>query len=81
MLGSRCDLAVSVIVSGRVVLEFSKQTIFYAANGIAGAGRSQWELHHNPDHHSRSLLVQFGLTLKARRGLAAGDSGESLDAV
>jgi len=30
-------------------------------------------LHRQPDHHSRSLLAQFGLILKSRRGLAAGE--------
>ena len=27
------------------------------------------------DHHSRSLLAQFGLTPKSKRGLAAGKAG------
>jgi hypothetical protein len=29
--------------------------------------------------HFRSLLAQFGLTPKSKRGLAAGDSGEAVD--
>jgi len=32
----------------------------------------------HPDHHSRSLLAQFGLTPKSKRGLAAGDPGDPL---
>ena len=30
-------------------------------------------LHRHPDQHSRSLLAQFGLTPKSRRGLGAGE--------
>jgi len=29
--------------------------------------------HRHPDHHSRSLLAQFGLTPKSKRGLAASE--------
>jgi len=29
----------------------------------------------------RSLLAQFGLTPKSKRGLAAGDPGEAVDAL
>jgi len=36
-------------------------------------------LRRHPDHHSRSLLAQFGLTPKSRRGLAASDPGEAVD--
>jgi hypothetical protein len=28
-------------------------------------------VHRHPDHHSHSLLAQFGLTPKSKRGLAA----------
>ena len=34
-------------------------------------------LHRHPDHHSRSLLAQFGLTPKYRRGLAASEAVEA----
>ena len=33
----------------------------------------------HPDHHSRSVLAQFGLTPKSKRGLAASDPGEAVD--
>jgi len=36
-------------------------------------------LHRHPDHHSRSLLAQFGLTPKSKRGLAASDPAEAVD--
>jgi type IV secretory pathway VirD2 relaxase len=42
----------------------------------------RWHLHRqrrHPDHHSRSLLAQFGLTPKSKRGLAARDPGEPAD--
>ena len=36
--------------------------------------RVLWQrLHRHPDHHSRSLLAQFGLTPKSRRGLAESE--------
>jgi hypothetical protein len=38
-------------------------------------------LHRNPDHHFRSLLAQFGLTPKSRRGLGAGGAVDPLDAL
>ena len=31
--------------------------------------------------HPRALLAQFGLTPKSKRGLAASDPGEALDAL
>jgi transposase InsO family protein len=44
--------------------------------------RVLWQrLRRHPDHHSRSLLAQFGLTPKSRRGLAAGEAGDALDAL
>jgi len=33
----------------------------------------------HPDHHFRTLLAQFGLTPKSKRGLAASDPGEAVD--
>jgi hypothetical protein len=36
-------------------------------------------LHRHPDHHSRSLLAQFGLTPKSKRGLGAGDPVGAVD--
>jgi len=30
-------------------------------------------VHRHPDHHFHSLLAQFGLTPKSRRGLGAGE--------
>ena len=36
-------------------------------------------LHRHPDHHFRSLLAQFGLTPKSKRGLAASEAGEAVD--
>ena len=38
-------------------------------------------LHRHPDMrgHSRSLLAQFGLTPKSKRGLGAGEVGDVLD--
>jgi len=36
-------------------------------------------LRRHPDHHSRSLLAQFGLTPKSRRGLAVGTVGDVVD--
>ena len=38
-------------------------------------------VHRHPDHHSRSLLAQFGLTPKSRHGLAASDPSEAVDAL
>jgi len=35
-------------------------------------------LHRHPDHHSRSLLAQFGLTPKSKRGLALKEAGDRL---
>jgi len=32
-----------------------------------------YRVHPHPDHHSRSLLAQFGLTPKSKRGLGAGE--------
>jgi len=36
-------------------------------------------LHRHPDHHSRSLLAQFGLTPKSKRGRGAGEAGGVVD--
>ena len=38
-------------------------------------------LHRHPDHHSRTLLVQFVLTPKSRRELAAIDPADPLAAL
>ncbi|MDB4749780.1 hypothetical protein OAF83_02625 [Rubripirellula sp.] len=38
-------------------------------------------VHRHPDHHSRSLLAQFGLTSKSGRGLAVGEAVDPLDGV
>jgi hypothetical protein len=38
-------------------------------------------LHRHPDQHSRSQLAQFGLTPKSKRGLAASEAVDPLDAL
>jgi len=36
-------------------------------------------LHRHPDQHSRSLLAQFELTPKSKRGMAVSEVGEAVD--
>jgi hypothetical protein len=38
-------------------------------------------LHRHPDQHFRSMLAQFGLTPKSKRGLAAGEVVDAVDAL
>jgi hypothetical protein len=38
-------------------------------------------VHRHPDHHSHSLLAQLGLTPKSKRGLAASEAVDPLDAL
>ncbi len=38
-------------------------------------------LRRHPDHHSRTLLAQFGLTPKSRRGVAAREVVDPLNGV
>jgi len=40
-----------------------------------------YRLHRHPDHHSRSLLAQLGLTPKSRRGSGTGEVVDPLDAL
>jgi len=42
-------------------------------------GLRRQPLHRHPDHDFRSLLAQFGLTPKPKRGMAASDQGEGVD--